>query len=82
MLHLNTEASVKACINNDLDALSHLIPACIGPDSRVQKIRIGDRPFSSVPILCIAIAYGSLECFDYLIEKGVTTYFADLVPFF
>ena len=82
MHHLNTEASVKAIISNDLDALQHLIPSCLGPDSRIQKIRMGERPFSSVPFLCISIAHGSLECFDYLIEKGATTYFADLIPFF
>lgn len=82
MLHLNTEAALKACMNNDLESLQHLIPSCLGPDSRVQKVRLRDRPYSAVPFLCLTIAYGSLDCFEYLIEKGATTYYADLILYF
>lgn len=79
MQKLNTEATLRACISNDLEALQHLVPSLLGPNSRVQKFRIGDRPYSAVPFLCVCAAYGSIECFDYLIEKGATSYYADLV---
>lgn len=78
MNHLHTEAALQACIRDDLDALQHIIPVFLTPNSRVQNFRIGDRPYSSVPFLCVCAAYGSTETFDYLIEKGATSYYADV----
>ena len=75
---LNIEAAVRACQDDNLDALEHLIPEELGPNSRIQKYRIGDRPYSTVPFLCVCCAYGSERCFDYLIEKGAMLYYADL----
>lgn len=79
MIQINIESAYQACLNNDLESLKHLVPGNLSPNSRVLKFRIGERPHSSVPFLCVAIASGSLDCFDYLIENGATTYFADLI---
>lgn len=81
MHRLHNQAALHACINDDLEAIQHLIPSLMSPNSRIENVRIGDRPYSTVPFLCVCSAYGSLQCFDYLIEKGATAYFADLVKF-
>lgn len=78
MNRLNTEATLRACVKNNIEDLQHLVPAILSPNARIEKLIIGDRPYSSIPLLCVTIAYGSKECFDYLIEKGATTYYADI----
>jgi len=82
MINLQIEAATRACLRDDIDSLMHLIPSFLEANSRVPKIRIGDRPHSAVPFLCVAISAGSVQCFDYLIEMGATTYFADLFDVF
>lgn len=79
MQRLHNQAALQACINDDLDTLQHLIPSMMNANSRVENFRIGDLPYSTVPFLCVCSAYGSLQCFNYLIEKGATTYFTDLI---
>ena len=81
MTSLEAEAAAEACVRDDLEALQHLVPTPLGPNSRIQNFRIGDRPYSTVPFLCICCAHGSNECFEYLIQKGATAYYADLVCF-
>lgn len=79
MQKLNTEATLRACASDDAEALVKLVPVLIGPNARVQHFRMGDRPYSAVPFLCVCAAYGSEQCFEYLIEHGAISYYADLV---
>jgi hypothetical protein len=79
---LQTEAAVKACIANDVETLQHIIPSLLPPNARIQQIRIHERPGQTVPILCVCAAYGSTECFEYMIEKGATSYYADVNSLF
>lgn len=79
MKRLHTQTALEACINNDLDTLQHTVPSLLNANSRADNFRIGDRPYSTVPFLCVCAAYGNLECFNYLIEKGGTSYYADLI---
>ena len=81
MNKLNLEAVLRAYKKDNLDDLQHLVPSVMNPNSRVEKLRIGNRTYSSVPILCITISFGSRQCFDYLIEKGASTYYADIFLF-
>ena len=81
MTSLEADAAAHACVCDDLESLQHIVPVPLGPNSRIQNFRIGDRPYSTVPFLCVCCAYGSEQCFDYLIEKGATPYYADLVCF-
>jgi hypothetical protein len=79
MNKLNTEAAFHACITNDVETLQRFIPSLLTANSRIQEMRIRDRPYVTVPLLCVCAAYGSIECFDYMIEKGATSYYADVL---
>jgi hypothetical protein len=78
MNKLNAEAAFQACLANDLESLQRFIPSLLNANSRIHEMRIRDRPYVTVPLLCVCAAYGSIECFDYMIEKGATSYYADV----
>jgi hypothetical protein len=78
MEKLHVEAAVKACIANDVEALQHIVTSLLPANSRIPHLRIHDRPGRTVPFLCVCAAHGSHECFEYMIEKGATSYYADV----
>jgi hypothetical protein len=81
MQQVNTTTAFKACMRNNRAALENIVPAYVAPNSRAQEVRIHDRPCQIVPLLCICAAYGSLECFEYLVENGAISYYADVVSY-
>jgi hypothetical protein len=81
MQQVNTTTAFKACMRNNRTALENIVPGYVVPNSRAQEVRIHDRPCQIVPLLCICAAYGSLECFEYLVENGAISYYADVVSF-
>ena len=78
MNRLSVDAACEACKADDIEALSHIVPKVIPKKTRVESIQIDDQPYSNVPLLCIAAAYGSEKCFKYLLANGEQTYYTDL----
>ena len=62
--------AATSCQRNNVNTLQTLVPSHVNPSELIPQIKLNLLSRKNVPLICVAAAYGSLDCVKYLVKAG------------